>query len=108
LFDIILDDASHLPDDQVATLEAFGGYLSDDGLFVIEDIDGKYQDTLQPRLEAAARRHGLDVIKWYDLRARSGRFDDIVATFSKSKSKSGSETTTLQVIQKVQKVQKIL
>ena len=85
MFDLVLDDASHLPDDQVASLEAYGGFIADHGLFVIEDIDGKHLETLRPRLEAAARAHGLDTIRWYDLRHVSGRYDDIVAIFSKSK-----------------------
>lgn len=80
-FDIIIEDASHRADDQVAAVHAFGPYLSPGGLFVIEDISGQ-QDlaVLRERLETAAKEHGLETpIGWYDLRAVKGQFDDIVA-----------------------------
>jgi predicted O-methyltransferase YrrM len=80
-FDIIIEDASHAADDQVAAVLAFGPYLAPGGLFVIEDISGQ-QDlaALRERLEAAAKEHGLETpIGWYDLRAVKGQFDDIVA-----------------------------
>eukprot|EP00798_Chlamydomonas_sp_ICE-L_P029465 gene29468-5811_t len=81
-FDIILDDASHLPEDQVATLDAFSPFLNPGGLFVIEDIaGGKDLPCLMENLEHVAGRHGLLRAQWFDLRSVKGQFDDIVAVF---------------------------
>jgi predicted O-methyltransferase YrrM len=85
-FNIIVDDASHRPDDQVAAVRAFGPYLAPGGAFVIEDISGQ-QDlaSLKERLETAAKEVGLETpIGWYDLRAVKGQFDDIVAVIRRA------------------------
>lgn len=79
-FDIIIDDGSHLPNHQVASLEVFGAYLKKGGVYIIEDINGAHIDTLRPSLEATGRRHGLKM-EWHDLRSIKNRFDDIVAVF---------------------------
>lgn len=78
LFDVIVEDASHLPEHQVASLDVFGPLLAPGGVYVIEDIGDV---TVRPRLEAVAARHGLVGPEWHDLRAVSGQFDDVVAVF---------------------------
>jgi len=82
-FDIILDDASHLPEDQVKTLDLFAPLLSKNGLYIIEDIsDQNDLDALKANLLNVASNHGL-VLEWYDMRKLKGRYDDIVAVFNK-------------------------
>lgn len=76
-FDLIVEDASHLPDHQVETLDVFAPSLTPGGLYVIEDIGDV---SVRPRLEAVAAKHGL-VMTWHDLRGVIGRFDDVLATF---------------------------
>ena len=45
-FDIIIDDGSHAANDQIQTMKNLLPYLSDDGIYVIEDIHpGSYINT---------------------------------------------------------------
>ena len=77
-FDLILDDASHAPDDQARTFEILAHRVaSPDGLYVIEDIDGGAVHALVPRLGEIARRNGMHTTT-FDLRAKRNQFDDIV------------------------------
>jgi predicted O-methyltransferase YrrM len=76
-YDVIIEDASHKPDDQVATLEAFADSLAPGGLYVVEDIGDV---SVRPRLAAVAEKRGLEM-RWYDLRCVKGQFDDVMATF---------------------------
>ena len=76
-FDLIVEDASHIPDHQVATLDAFAPSLAPGGLYVIEDIGDV---SVRPRLEEVAAKHGL-AMTWHDLRGIKGQFDDVLATF---------------------------
>lgn len=79
-FDLIVEDASHRPHDQVASLRVFAPHLKPGGTYVIEDINQEHAQWLQPELERAAQEHGLEM-EWMDLRSVKGRFDDIVAIF---------------------------
>lgn len=81
-FDLIIDDASHAPDDQVAAVEVFAPYLKPGGTFVVEDIDGAHEAYVREKLEALAPVHGLS-LQWLDLRQRKQRWDDIVAILTK-------------------------
>jgi predicted O-methyltransferase YrrM len=76
-YDVIVEDASHRPDHQVASLDAFAPRLSPGGVYVIEDIGDV---GVRPRLEETAARHGL-AMEWHDLRGVKGQFDDVVAVF---------------------------
>ena len=78
-YDIIVEDASHLPHHQLATLDIFAPYLSPGGVYVIEDIG---MENIKPHLAEVAVRHGL-VMEWHDMRHIKGQFDDIVAVFRK-------------------------
>ena len=42
-FDLIVEDGSHLPDHQVASLDAFAPFLKHTGVYVLEDIEGAIQ-----------------------------------------------------------------
>lgn len=81
-FDVIIEDASHKPDDQVATLAHFAPYLNAGGIYVIEDIPGENLPALAPRLEAVAAANGL-TMEVRDLRSVKHRFDDVLAIFTK-------------------------
>lgn len=77
-YDIIIEDASHRPADQVRTLEVFAPVLKPGGAYVIEDIDDQAASYVYTGVSQLAAQHGL-VLEWHDLRHIKGRFDDIVA-----------------------------
>lgn len=79
-YDVIIEDASHLPNDQIASLDIFAPYLVAGGMYVIEDIDENAVEYLRPKLQEVSDHHGLRMV-WYDLRHVKHRFDDIVAVF---------------------------
>ena len=43
-FDIIIDDGSHVSDDQILTLYTLFPYLNDGGIYVVEDTHTSYRD----------------------------------------------------------------
>jgi hypothetical protein len=79
-YNIIIEDGSHLPAHQIASLDAFAPYLKKGGVYVIEDIDGQYEAYLREELYKVAVKHQL-VMVWEDLRWVKNRFDDILAIF---------------------------
>lgn len=79
-FDIIIDDASHLPNHQVFVCKFWSQLLKDDGVFVIEDVqDIQFCETLMNSLPV-----GFNDIKTIDLRSNKGRYDDIMIVAKKS------------------------
>lgn len=82
-FDLIIEDASHLPDHQVKSLDIFADFLNPGGIYIIEDIDGAFEKDLRQRLKSVADRHGLSM-EWMDLRSIKKRYDDILAVFVKN------------------------
>jgi len=80
-FDLVIDDGSHIAEDQVAALDAFAPFLRHGGMFIIEDISSRNNLVdLRNELEKVAIKHGLTTpIDWIDMRHIAGRFDDIVA-----------------------------
>lgn len=73
-FDIIIDDGSHLHQDQVKTFNLLKGKMNKGGIYIIEDI---------LNLEAAigdlkAIHDNCEVI---DLRGEKGRFDDVLLCY---------------------------
>jgi predicted O-methyltransferase YrrM len=82
-YDVILDDASHLAEHQVRSLEIFADHLSAGGVYVIEDIAVSRFPGVEAALRAVAAAKGLSV-EWHDLRAIKGQHDDVVAVFRKS------------------------
>lgn len=71
LFDIIIDDASHKPEDQVATFNLYKQSLKADGVFVIEDI---------VNIEVANTLESLG-FEVFDRRAIKDVSDDILAVW---------------------------
>lgn len=81
-YDLILDDASHDPNHQVASARLFAPHLAPGGLYVVEDIAGEHAPFVREGLERLAAELGL-TFAWHDLRDRKGRFDDIVAVLER-------------------------
>ena len=72
-FDIIIDDASHLPAHQSFSCQFWSRFLKEDGVLVIEDIqDIQHCETVTQWLPP-----NFD-FKVIDLRENKGRFDDIL------------------------------
>jgi cephalosporin hydroxylase len=71
-FDIIIDDASHIPAEQMKTMELLLPRLNVGGICVVEDV-GKESDKL------AAFCKGIVI----DLRKIKGRFDDVMVVVLK-------------------------
>jgi hypothetical protein len=65
-FDFIVDDASHVPDDQIITAQLLLPYLAQDGVYVIEDI-GDHEGIIAKM---------VDAFKDYDLNLVQERWPD--------------------------------
>lgn len=76
-YDIIIEDASHLPEHQVKHFHDFGPKLAKGGVYVIEDIDEKYLDYVKSHIEELSTQFGYKM-QLLDLRKVKGRFDDIL------------------------------
>lgn len=81
-YDIIIDDASHTPESQIASFGIFAKYLRTGGVYIIEDINGTYTDNVREQISNIATENQIEV-EWNDLRNLKGRFDDIVAVMYK-------------------------
>lgn len=81
-YDLIIDDASHLPSHQKTTLDVFAPYLKPDGIYIIEDINIDVDPSLETELRIIGEKHGL-VMQWNDIRNSKGRTDDVVAIFTR-------------------------
>ncbi len=79
-FDIIIEDASHLPEHQIQHFKDFSPLVKSGGLYIIEDVyEGFYKnicDTLKPIAEQ--NKFTMEVI---DLRHKKKRNDDILIVF---------------------------
>lgn len=78
-YDLIIEDASHHPQDQKTSLLIFSDYLNPGGVYIIEDIA---HPKIRDELQTIADVRGL-IMEWHDLRSVKGRFDDILAVFRK-------------------------
>ena len=77
-FDLIIEDGSHMPLDQVRTLDLLVPLLKPGGTYVVEDIKQEHADFVRAGVALVAEKHGL-VYQWIDLRHIKGTTDDIVA-----------------------------
>lgn len=82
-FDLIIDDASHIFDDQKKSLHLFAPTLKPRGLYVIEDIMKENVETKQKEFGEIAKQHGL-AMQWIDLTHVKQRIDDILCVFRRS------------------------
>lgn len=69
-FDVVIDDGSHMTDDQIATRDLLLPRMNPGGLYIIEDI-----------LNLDATRHLFPGAEIRDLRAVKGRFDDVLVIY---------------------------
>jgi cephalosporin hydroxylase len=74
-FEVIIDDASHRPDFQMKTFDIYKRFLSDDGIYIIEDVNEKML------LEVEFIKKFINI----DLRGKRGRFDDYLLIYTKNK-----------------------
>ena len=79
-FDLIIEDASHLPEHQKQSLDVFATYLKKDGIYVIEDIPS-HNTELKEDLKNIGLKHNLQM-EWVDLRHIKNRLDNILAIFT--------------------------
>lgn len=76
-FDIIVDDGSHIADEQISTFNLlFNDYLKEGGTYIIEDIN-----VLDTRKSEFEDLHSSCVI--IDTRRSYGRWDDALAIYKK-------------------------
>lgn len=81
-FDIIIDDGSHMREHQHLSYKVFARMLKDDGIYVIEDVDGTHLEWLVYNIGFQAEKQG-HTIKVFDLRHKKQRYDDIIITLAK-------------------------
>lgn len=73
-YDVIIDDASHMQADQVATFKILKSRVRNGGLYIIEDI-------LSPDISLRELTGLHSPHEVYDLRKVKGRFDDMLVVF---------------------------
>jgi fibrillarin-like rRNA methylase len=81
-FDIIIEDASHLPEHQLQHFIDYSPFLNKGGVYIIEDINQDYFDKLKGAFETIALQNGF-TFSVVDLRFIKNRFDDILFVFKK-------------------------
>ena len=79
-FDLIIDDASHDPQDQKTTLDIFAPYLKQGGLYIIEDIMNTNVENKKREFQSIADAHHLKM-QWIDLTYMKQKQDDILCIF---------------------------
>lgn len=77
-FDIIVDDGSHNPADQLRSFELLWPMLSENGLYIIEDVTG--EEALKNELAKTVARSSIVT---FDLRPQSNLVDSGVVLISK-------------------------
>ena len=81
--DVLIEDASHLLEDQIQHFKDFSKYVKPGGLYIIEDVAEVNKDILERVLKEEANRANFTMTV-YDLRPVKQRFDDIVFVFQKT------------------------
>jgi spermidine synthase len=77
-YDVIIEDSSHVPADQLGMLDLYAPLLAPGGTYIIEDIAESSLADLQAQVPKLAEKHGL-TLEWHDLRHEKQRYDDILA-----------------------------
>jgi len=68
-FDLILDDGSHIPEDQLKSLYILLDYLKDDGVYIIEDVyKDLFHDDFMAEVLGGVDLKGKLYIREYNLR----------------------------------------
>lgn len=81
-YDLIIEDASHLPQHQFQHFADFCKLVKPGGYYVMEDVDQTYFEVVKVATAAIAAANGLTQTV-HDLRHVKGRFDDIMLVFKK-------------------------
>jgi SAM-dependent methyltransferase len=79
-FDLIVDDASHRVEDQMATFRLYAQLLNKGGVYIIEDISNPVYQSIFRDL---ADYEGLSM-EWIDLRHIRNIYDDVMVLYKKS------------------------
>ena len=96
-FDIIIDDCAHYVDSQIEALDIYLPLLKEDGIYVIEDIDGSMSDERHLRGERPSydefkqmfvdylesNKESYKSYEWLDLRHIKNRPDDNILVVRK-------------------------
>ena len=82
MYDIIIEDASHLLDDQVCHFKDYSDFVKPNGYYIIEDVDENSLEMLITLLEPVFQYKGFSLTV-EDLRKNKNRFDDILLIFKK-------------------------
>ena len=75
-YDLIIEDGSHIPNEQVATFHNFASLVGPRGIYIMEDINSRTLTALRPRIAQIANVNNMD-FEIIDLRYVKGRHDDI-------------------------------
>lgn len=75
-YDLIIEDGSHIPDEQIATFHNFASLVGPRGIYIMEDINSRALTALRPRIAQIANANNMD-FEIIDLRYVKGRHDDI-------------------------------
>jgi trans-aconitate methyltransferase len=82
-YDIIVEDASHLLDDQVCHFKDYSDFVKAGGYYIIEDVHENSVSMLVDILEPIGKYKGFS-LTIEDLRKHKNRFDDILLVFKKN------------------------
>jgi trans-aconitate methyltransferase len=82
-YDIIVEDASHLLDDQVCHFKDYSDFVNPGGYYIIEDVHENSVNMLVDILEPIGKYKGF-ALTVEDLRKNKNRFDDILLVFKKN------------------------
>lgn len=83
-YDIIIEDASHIYEDQVRHFFDYSGFVNPGGLYIIEDIPGNNIESLERNTSVFAETQGFQLTV-YDLRDKKHRWDDVLFVFHKKR-----------------------
>jgi len=81
-FDLIIEDGSHDPHEQIKTFEIFNKKLKNEGMYIIEDINKSNKNHVLQSVNNICNEKKLN-LRYFDLRYIKNRFDDIIAVISK-------------------------
>ncbi len=81
-YDCIIEDASHIPEDQIQHFVDYCKFVKPGGYYVMEDVHEKHMARIRTALEPVAAAQGF-TLTVHDLRSRKGRFDDILFVFQR-------------------------
>lgn len=80
--DLIIEDASHKPEDQIQHFKNYGKSVKSNGYYIIEDVNQNCFDLVREETLKIAQDYGFTQ-SVYDLRKIKNRFDDILLVFKK-------------------------